>query len=200
MIRLLPPLVVALAGCSAALRGEPRLTALQHETLATQAEQAAAQLGQSDATERDRLRRVAAEQRASAQELRGNEEATCIGISASDRAVGPLGAKELIVTTEPLFVHLRQGSRLRGATVVFRAVPGLTPEWLQRLATCHMAHLAAVGYGPEMQWCPMAFSEGVTVQVNSAGTGFSFMIQSDDFDTAREIARRASALVIAPAK
>ena len=32
-----------------------------------------------------------------------------------------------------------------GATVVFRAVPGMTAEWLQRVVDCHLARAAAVG-------------------------------------------------------
>jgi hypothetical protein len=87
-----------------------------------------------------------------------------------------------------------EGSTTVGASVTFRAVPGLTAEWLQRIVECHVARNNALGNNvPEMAYCPLV-PKGVTAKVNSVGNGFAVEIRSDDPDTAKEVLRRAQAL------
>lgn len=81
---------------------------------------------------------------------------------------------------------------------MFRAVPGLTAEWLQRLLDCHLARNAAVGYDmPEMADCPLAV-RGVKVTVVSAGDGFAVELASDNDAVAAEVLRRAQKIPVAP--
>jgi hypothetical protein len=87
---------------------------------------------------------------------------------------------------------------LAGAAIVFRAVPGLTAEWLQRIIDCHLARNAAVGYEmPEMADCPLALP-GISAKVVSSGDGFAAQVRSGQDSTAAEIWRRAQQIHVRP--
>lgn len=142
-------------------------------------------------------RRMAADHRAASQALRDAEARACVGIPERDRDQSPFQRQEDIEKVEPLYVPLSPksgGRRLVGATVQFRAVPGMTAEWLQRIIDCHVARNAAMGYEmPEMSNCPLML-KGATATVTSSGNGFIVSIRSDDYDEAQAIRRRAEAL------
>jgi hypothetical protein len=81
-----------------------------------------------------------------------------------------------------------------GARVAFRAVPGLTGEWLQRVVDCHLARNAVVGVAdPAMSYCPLGVPHA-TASVVPTGKGFAVEITSDNADSVREIVKRAQAL------
>ena len=76
-------------------------------------------------------------------------------------------------------------NKTNGADIVFRAVPGMTPEWLQRIVDCHLARAAAVGHDmPEMSYCALML-KNVTGQVTSTGNGFAVAVTSQDPDRCR---------------
>lgn len=139
----------------------------------------------------------AADHRAASQALRDAEARTCVGIPAADRDESPFEHREDIEKVEPFYV--RQGGkqsseRLEGAIVAFRAVPGMTAPWLQRLVDCHLARNSALGHDvPEMAYCPLV-PRGVTATVAPTRTGFAVEIRSGDSGTAKEILRRAEDL------
>ena len=144
--------------------------------------------------------RSAAAHRAASQALREAEAKECVGISPLDRDMGPFVHQEDIVAVE----RLESGGtdklppHLEGAAVVFRAVPGMTAQWLQRLVNCHAARMAVLGHdAPEMQHCPLV-SHNLTAVVTPRSTGFAVEMRSDDPDTAREILQRAKQLVSQP--
>jgi hypothetical protein len=86
-----------------------------------------------------------------------------------------------------------------GVQVVFRAVPGMTAEWLQRLTNCHLARNAAVGHeaaSSEMSYCPLTLND-VRATVRSVGDGFTVIVRSDDPKTVKEILRRSDSLRVA---
>jgi hypothetical protein len=81
-----------------------------------------------------------------------------------------------------------------GTVVTFRAVPGMTAEWLQRVVNCHLARNASLGHAvPEMPECPRV-PRGAQARVRSTGDGFAVEIRSDDEAAAREILARARRL------
>ncbi len=141
---------------------------------------------------------MAADHRAASQALRDAEANACVGIPEGDRDESPFQHREDIESVSPIFVPLSAktgGQRLVGATVRFRAVPGMTAEWLQRIVDCHMARNAAMGYEmPEMGECPLMI-KGATATVISIGNGFAVSVRSDDVDAASAIRQRAQALV-----
>ena len=145
-----------------------------------------------------RLRALAAQHRSASAALRQAEARACVGISEADRDVSPFAHREDIESAEPLN-ETSIGSRtpvwrLRGTVVVFRAVPGLTVEWLQRIVDCHMARVAVLGPdAPGHGDCPLAVGD-ITARVSSTGNGFAVAIRSDSSEVAREVARRAAAL------
>ncbi len=146
-----------------------------------------------------RLRKVAAEHRAASQTLRDAEARACAGLCGEDRAMSPFAHREDISGVEPLMDEVSSGkgqyARMAGAVVMFRAVPGMTAQWLQRLVDCHLARNAALGHEvPEMPSCPLV-PRNVTAQVTATSAGFAVSVHSDDVDTAKDVLARARLLV-----
>ncbi|MCC7383965.1 MAG: hypothetical protein IT384_19140 [Deltaproteobacteria bacterium] len=143
-------------------------------------------------------RRHAADHRAASAALRDAEERACIGISPDDRDMSPFDHVEDIASVEPLTERggpsKAFSQRKAGAVVTFRAVPGMTAEWLQRVVDCHLARNASLGHAvPEMPNCPLV-PNGVQARVTSTGNGFAVAIRAYDGATAREILARAERL------
>lgn len=153
-------------------------------------------------------RRRAAEHRAASQALRDAERRACAGLPEQDRDQSPFDQRDDIASVEPLWVGSgpRYGGggpaaghepaqRVEGAVVTFRAVQGMTTQWLQRVIDCHLARNAALGNDvPEMPYCPLV-PKGVTASVSAIPAGFAVTIHSDDSASAEEVWRRAQALV-----
>lgn len=140
-------------------------------------------------------RRHAADHRAASVALREAEAQACVGLDADDRDISPLERTEDIAGATPLEVSVNRGKIptrvLAGAVVTFRAVPGMTAEWLQRVVDCHLARNASLGHVvPEMPNCPLV-PRGVRATVSSAGSAFAISVQSDDPDVAQEVLARA---------
>jgi hypothetical protein len=145
-------------------------------------------------------RQLATQHRAASEALRSAEASTCFGIPEEDRDISPFAHREDIRSVQPLSEDVRVGKangvRVAGAELVFRAVPGMTAEWLQRVVDCHLARNAAIGHqmaGAEMAYCPLTL-RGAQARVRSVGNGFSVAIRADDETTSKEILRRAQSL------
>lgn len=143
-------------------------------------------------------RKRAADHRAASQALREAEARACVGLSDTDRDQSPFDHREDIASVEELYSPSSGGKsptkRFEGATVTFRAVPGMTAQWLQRVIDCHLARNAALGHDvPEMAYCPLV-AKGVTASVTPTQTGFAVAIHASDTETAREVWRRAQSL------
>jgi hypothetical protein len=146
-------------------------------------------------------RDLAERHRDAGQALRQAEGRACVGIDEEDRDLSPFYFREDIALVEPLKEtdHERAGksNRVRtvGVRVVFRAVPGLTAEWLQRSIECHSARAAVVGHDdPKMSYCPAAV-KGVRVSVTSTGGGFAAELRGADQASIDEIVRRGNGLL-----
>ena len=147
--------------------------------------------------EAEKHTKMAADHRAASKALRDAEGSACVGISAQDRDMSPFHHREDITSVEPIDGRVGPKSTMTnvsGATVVFRAVPGMTAEFLQRVVDCHLARNAALGHVvPEMPYCPLVL-KGVTARVSSTGDGFAVAIRADDAATAAQVFERARAL------
>lgn len=138
---------------------------------------------------------LAAQHRAASQSLADAEARACTGLSNEDRDMSPFahGADIRSVSQfrEETVAAKSKTTRDAGATIVFRATPGLTAEWLQRVIECHVARNSAVGHDmPEMAYCPLV-PRGAHATVRSVGDGFAVDVRADDAQTAAEIWRRA---------
>lgn len=145
--------------------------------------------------------RAAAEHRAASAALRDAESRVCTGIAPEDRDMSPFEHTADIASVEPLVEPAQYGrtsaprNKAVGAVVTFRAVPGLTAEWLQRTIDCHLARNAALGHVvPEMPDCPLV-PRGVKATVRSIGNGFAVEIRGEDEATVRDIRERAERLM-----
>jgi hypothetical protein len=150
--------------------------------------------------EAEQHRRHAADHRAASAALRDAEARACAGLGPSDRDMSPFEHREDIVDVRPLRLNEFDArtktppEMMVGAVVTFRAVPGLTAEWLQRVVNCHLARNAALGHVvPEMPDCPLV-PRGVEARVSSAGEGFAVEIRSNEPKVAREVLARAQRL------
>lgn len=149
--------------------------------------------------EAEKHRELAAKHRAASQALLDAEAKACGGIAESDRDQSPFSHRSDIVSVKQLVEadtvgEKQKKTRHAGATIVFRAVPGMTAEWLQRVVDCHLARNAALGHEVEhMAYCPLV-PRGVEAKVRSVGNGFAVDVRSDDAATAEEIWKRAQQL------
>ena len=213
-------------GCGGTQGPQPHdMSVAQHEAAAEHAEGAAAEVapeaeGESascdpstvcwsarrnptpqQVAEAAEYRKQAAAHRAAAQSLRDAETSACAGLSEADRDASPFAFPGDIAWVKENEKELRQQKvflfRTTGARAFFRAAPGLTAEWLQRVVDCHLARAAAVGHDmPEMSYCPLVLRD-VAARVSSAGNGFVIEVQTTGLDPkiAEEIVRRMNALV-----
>ncbi len=165
----------------------------------------------------DLHRTVAEKHRAAAKALVDAEKRFCSGMPEADRDLSPFYHREDIAAVQALkeavsasdvysggseirAVEIQQIEKevlglggLRGARVTFRAVPGMTPEWLQRVVDCHLARNAVIGDDAAMSFCPLAVPHA-SASVRSTGNGFAVDVTSDDQGSAKEIVKRAWAL------
>lgn len=143
-------------------------------------------------------RKAAADHRAAAQALRDAEAKSCAGIPDDDRDLSPFYHREDISDVKPHMAEMRPGKKVGqktiGAEITFRAVPGMTVEWLQRIVDCHIARAASVGAMPDMAYCPL-MPKDVVAKVSSTGNGFTVTVTSENAESAAEIVKRANALV-----
>jgi len=142
-------------------------------------------------------RELAAKHRSAADALRTAEAQSCAGIDEENRDVSPFHRSEDIVSVSETERAEQHGKTTHdmpsGGRAVFRAVPGLTAEWLQRQVDCHRARAAAMGFKmPGMEYCPLMLKD-VTAKVTSTGNGFAVDVTSNDPEVAKEILRRMQA-------
>jgi len=145
-------------------------------------------------------RELAEQHRAASAALRSAEASACTGISEQDRDMSPFEHREDIQSVSPLKEEVKVGRavsyRTAGIEVVFRAVPGMTAEWLQRVVNCHLARNAAIGHDvatADMPYCPLTL-RGAEASVRSVGDGFAVAIRSSDDKIAQQIVRHADSL------
>jgi hypothetical protein len=145
-----------------------------------------------------RHRELAAKHRAASSALAQAEASACADVPDEDRDVSPFHHREDIQNVSVLEEEVRAGKGVTkktiGARVVFRALPGMTAEWLQRVVNCHLARNASVAFEmPEMEYCPLAV-KGASATVRSTGDGFAVEIKGDDARAVEQIIQRANAL------
>lgn len=144
-----------------------------------------------------RHRALAAAHRAASSALRAAEASVCSGVTPQDRDISPFAHREDIVQGAPVLTPggSKTPPRQVGVTVVFRAVPGLTSEWLQRLIDCHIARNAVLGHdAPEMAYCPLAV-RGVTAHVASEHGGYAVALRADEQESINAIRERVDAIM-----
>jgi hypothetical protein len=150
------------------------------------------------AAEAERHAKMAADHRAASQTLRDAEARACIGVPEGDRDVSPFAHADDITSITPLNETLISGRYAQqqavGLIVIFRAVPGLTAEWLQRVIECHMARNAVLGHETAgMDYCPLV-PRDIATRVTSTGNGFAVMVRGTTPKGISELAERAALL------
>ena len=130
--------------------------------------------------------RNASEHRAASAALRNAEARACAGLSEHDRDVSPFAHRSDIV---------RVTQMPKGAIVVFRKVPTMTADGLQRVVDCHLARNDALAHNvPWMLYCPLV-PRDVAAKVTDIPDGFAVTIETPDADAAREVKYRVGELI-----
>jgi hypothetical protein len=124
-------------------------------------------------------------------------ETACKGVPEAQWSGAPLTDPQDIravqeVKTEPPASETETVVARAGARILLRAQPGMTVEWLQQVAECHLARVGAAS--ARVAASPLDV-KGASVAVHSAGDGFAVEITSADRKAAKEILARAQALV-----
>lgn len=150
------------------------------------------------AAEAEKHAKMAADHRAASQALRDAEARACAGVPEADRDMSPFAHAEDITSITPLnetFVSDRYAQQQAvGMIVTFRAVPGLTVDWLQRVIECHMARNAVLGHeAAGMEYCPLV-PDDITARVSSTGNGFAVIVRGTTPKAISELAERAGLL------
>ncbi len=131
-------------------------------------------------------REQAEKHRAASQALRDAEAQACIGVPAAERDISPFLHLEDIVSVEPLEIADR-GDTLSGVRVVFRPLPNMTADWLQRVVNCHLARNAVVGYADDNKdSCPLQV-RNVTALVHPVPAGLAVDIRPENPVASREV-------------
>ena len=140
-------------------------------------------------------RRQAAAERAASQALRDVEGRACVGVRDHDRDISPFAHREDIARVTPVL----EGGHAAGATIVFRAVPGMTVAGLQRIVDCHIARNDVAGHRMAgMSDCPLV-PAGVTAHVESTADGIAVTVRAGTEAAREDVLRRAARLVEVPA-
>ena len=189
---------VAVSACTGAAAGTrpDDMSVAGHEAAAVQWRSSMPSNSQN-AEQLRKARAVAAQHHVAAQALVDAEARACNGVAVADRDISPFSRKQDIEGASALYMEGIGSSEnpaakeLVGAAVTFRAVPGLTGEWFQRIVDCHLARNASLGHPVDaMPDCPLVL-KNVSAVVKSAGPGFVVEVSSDDPAVAREILGRA---------
>lgn len=139
-------------------------------------------------------RKLAAEHRAASQALREAEVRACDGVSELDRLISPFEHREEIARIDLVDTNVPD-RRVGGAVAVFRSVPGLDADHLQRLVDCHLARNAALGHAmPGLAFCPLVL-KGVEAHVVTHDGALGIEVTSSDPDVVHEIVRRSLAIL-----
>jgi hypothetical protein len=164
----------------------------------------------------ERHKQLAEKHRAASKALVEAEQRFCSGIPEADRDLSPFyhreditavqgvaappsgygyfgGAANRVVEIQQIEKEVLGPGGLQGARITFRAVQGMTPEWLQRVVDCHLARNAVIGDDPSMSFCPLAVPHA-TANVVSTGRGFAVDVTSDNEKSVAEIIKRVRAL------
>jgi hypothetical protein len=101
---------------------------------------------------------------------------------------------EAIAEVEPLYAGLAShgswSSRLRGATIHFRPIVGLSEQTLEALIWCHRDAIAK-GIVPALANDPYALpAERMQVKVESDGAGLMAKLSCDDIEDAKAVLAR----------
>lgn len=140
-------------------------------------------------------RELAEKHRAASAALRDAEARACAGVPDEERDVSPFFHREDIVAVETLPAERRGGDVVTGARVVFRQLPGMTADWLQRVVDCHLARNAAVGAEHEhLSCCPLGVP-GVTALVRVVPTGLAVEIRPNNEAGSRAVRQRTEELM-----
>jgi len=127
-------------------------------------------------------------------------ERTRCGPDLDEKALGPVLDGKSVQDVQPLYTSVetaKNGSEaeLRGVTIRFEALPGVTAEWLDRALECHSARrvlgrIPASSFPNDPFWLP---GNVVDIDARSDRDGFLVAVRGATPDVARQIVARANA-------
>jgi len=125
------------------------------------------------------------------------EPKACVGVPNAERYVGMFTDPNSLLSVQEIKPAERMSETeppddRAGARLTLAARPGVTAEWLQSVAECHLAHNAARGVS--LTGGSPLDVPGATVVVSSRGNAFSVDVTSTNSKVAHEVLQRARSL------
>jgi hypothetical protein len=129
---------------------------------------------------------------------------TRCGPEVNDAALAPILDGQAVRGVEPLYATIEasksgEQSHLRGAVLTVSALPGVTPEWLDRELECHSANMVlgqAKAVPDDPFWLP---GSTVDIDVRPAKDGFLISVAGWSSTDARQILERSQSFAKAKA-
>jgi hypothetical protein len=144
------------------------------------------------APERERVD-VRANANADVAERAGTELKACEGLARRDVERSPFSHRTAIVEVVP---H-REGGEVRGARVVFKAVPGLNAAWMRRAIACQQARNTKLGDTTSVATMDPTLVEGATTTVVQHGGRIDVLVETET-ETAGQLALTRAQQLVAP--
>lgn len=141
-----------------------------------------------------RERVLAHDERAAAANLVAAEQAACKRVGETELGHSPFAHRKAIAEVVPHYVD----AKVRGARIVFKQVPGLTPDWLREAIACHAAHFHTIGDDPSYLPEDPSLVPGAQVKVEKTDQAIVVAVTADSDEVGQEILARAQALTMRP--
>lgn len=139
--------------------------------------------------EAEKLRAEARQHRAMARTLVDVERTFCATMAESDLDHTPFFHRDDIAYA----VAERDGDRITGAKVVFKAVAGLDAAWMRMALACHHARAATLGYPPTyMSYDPSVLEHAHATVDDRDGHVVVTIVADDEVDAAVAWSRAAA--------
>ena len=129
-------------------------------------------------------------ERGSSWQRSGSVAAACKGLAQRDIERSPFSRRRAIIEIVP---H-REGTEIRGARIVFKAVPGLSADWMRRAIACHQAQYANFARVDPLLPGDPSLVTGTTVTVSQHDAVIEVLVAADSAHGGRVALARAQEL------
>ncbi len=116
--------------------------------------------------------------------------ATCDGLAPRDIERSPFSHRREIVEVVPY----REGGEVRGARIVFKAVHGLSADWMRHAIACHQARYKSFARIDPLLPGDPTLVEGTTATVSEHGDVIDVLVTADSAHGGRVALARAEEL------
>jgi hypothetical protein len=139
-------------------------------------------------------RLAAVRYRSMSERLRAAEAMACVGIPDHARDASPFIHDQDILNVETLVTGKGYSHDVKREGIIVTMRKGsMTTQSLQKIVTCYLARMDALGHDSPDDYCPLV-PQNVSAAVKETALGLAIEIRSDDPSSVTEILKRAEVL------